>query len=116
MKSFKSLFAFLFPVRKKPRIFIDACSFDPHQRHLGEVVILLSSNEGDGIFDRVTQALRIAGQVIVVDQGSTDSTAYFASEAGAIVVLQEAGQPRDTGLQEAMNIARRTARSRHLAD
>jgi hypothetical protein len=116
MLSFRSIFAFMFPKRKKNQVFINACSFDPNQRREGEVVVLYSRNEGEGIFDRVTEALRIASQVIVVDQGSTDSTAYFASEAGAIVVLQKVGEPRHVGLREAMNIAIRSSRGSNIAD
>lgn len=88
MASLKSLFSVFSPRRRKPRLFIDACNFDPDQEGQGDALILYAKNEEDRIFARVSSALCTASRVIVVDQGSTDSTPYLAAEAGAIVVVQ----------------------------
>lgn len=89
MTSLKSIFSSFSPQRRKPHLFIDACSFDLDQESQGDVLTLYVKNEEDGIFARVSSALYTASRVIVVDQGSTDNTPYLAAEAGAIVVIQK---------------------------
>jgi hypothetical protein len=107
MKSFFSIFSKT-PVKKQaPRLYIDACSFDPEAQRRGEALILLTHNDAGHIYDRVSDALKSAAGVIVVDQNSSDGTAFFAAEAGAVVVLQENGQTREAALREAERLARR---------
>lgn len=107
MRSLKSLVSSLLPVQEKPRFYIDASTFNPEQPRVGETWILTAHNEVEGIYDRVCAALRSAASVIVIDQGSTDGTAVFAAEAGAVVVMQEPGQSEEVIIQEAVRLAKR---------
>lgn len=100
-----SLLSSLAPKKQRPRLYIDACHFDPDSARSGDTCILFARNEMDDIYERVTQALSQASAVVVIDQGSTDGTPYFAAEAGAIVIIQPAGQPRELALQEALQVA-----------
>jgi hypothetical protein len=106
MNSIFSLFSRSTTKKQTPRIYIDACTFDPDAQRSGEALILLAYNDADRIFERVSSALRTASAVVVVDQNSSDGTPFFAAEAGAVVVLQEQGQTREAALCEAERVAR----------
>lgn len=98
--------------KRKPRIYIDASRFDPYQaRNCREAVILVTCNEAETIFERVTQMLRTSASVVVVDQGSSDGTPYLAAEAGAVVLIQDPGMSPSEAMQEANRIARQFSQS-----
>lgn len=59
------------------------------------VVIIPAYNEARFIGSVVLQSLQFTSQVIVVDDGSTDSTAQIARCAGAVVVAHECNQGFD---------------------
>lgn len=109
--SLKSVLSTIARRREKPRLYVDACHFDPDKVRNGEAWILFARDEVESIYERVSTALRSAAAVIVIDQGSTDGTPYFAAEAGAVVVMQEAGQTRELALQKAIQTAGRMTKN-----
>lgn len=94
-----------FSTQQKPRLFVDASTYNPDLPRRGQAVILVAHNEARTIYERVCQA-RISSAVVVVDQGSTDGTSYYAAEAGAVVVLQEPGMSCEVVMQKAAQVAR----------
>lgn len=103
----KSLFSKMSPDQEKPKVFVDASAFNPDQPATGETVILTVHNRADEIHAQVTALLHSAAAVIVIDQNSTDNTPFRAAEAGAVVIRQAAGQPREAAMREALRLARR---------
>ncbi|RPJ36996.1 MAG: hypothetical protein EHM21_18545 [Chloroflexi bacterium] len=95
-----------FSTQQKPRLFVDASTYNPDLPHSGQAVILVAHNEARSIYERVCQAMLSSSGVVVVDQGSTDGTSYFAAEAGAVVVLQEPGMSCEVVMQKAAQVAR----------
>lgn len=107
MFSIKKFISGLMPGREKARVYVDSRSFDPCRPRRGESVVLFARNEAGSIYERVTGALRSAAGVVVIDENSSDGTSFFAAEAGAVVVMQAPGQPREASLAEALRLARR---------
>lgn len=104
----RSIFAALFPAKHRPRVYIDAASFDPDtaRPQTGRAVVIFAQDDEDIIAERVRAEKRSASGVVVLDQGSSDSTPHLAAEAGAVVVLQEPGKPKEEALQRALSIAK----------
>jgi hypothetical protein len=91
-----------------PRIFIDASTFNPENDcGLQQAILILACDQESTIYERVFQARKRSQGVVVLDQGSRDSTPYLAAQAGAIVVLQEPGQSSEAAMQKAMQVARK---------
>lgn len=118
MKSIVHLLQSIFtPARKEPRVYIDSATFDPYATsRQGSAVILTARNEAATIFQRVQSARCESAGVVVIDQGSTDGTAYRAAEAGAVVVLQEEGMSLDEAVRKAMSAGRHFAASFQLVE
>jgi hypothetical protein len=96
--------------KHRPRIFIDSASFDPKiNREASCTAILTACNEAEGIFNRVRLAQGQYSSVIVIDQGSTDGTPFFAAEAGAVVILVEPNRSFAQAVSEATRQAHRSA-------
>jgi hypothetical protein len=105
---FRTIFSAMTPTSRKPRIYLDASSFDPEKAHKnGRAVLIITHNQENMIFERVQEELKCASGVVVLDQCSEDATPHLAAQAGAIVVLQEPGQTEEKALEMAMNVARR---------
>jgi hypothetical protein len=104
---FHRFVSLLKPAPSRPsRIFIDASTFDPDKDCAGgDAVLILACNEEATIYERVFRAMKRSPGVVVLDQGSSDSTPYLAAQAGAVVVLQEPGQSHEAALQKAMQVA-----------
>ena len=104
---FRWFVSLLRPAPTRPqRIFIDAATFNVDKDcGGGDAVLILACNEEATIYERVFRAMKRSPGVVVLDQGSSDFTPYLAAQAGAIVVLQEPGQPSETAMQKAMQLA-----------
>jgi glycosyltransferase involved in cell wall biosynthesis len=72
---------------------------------VGIIVVIPTLNEADEIADAVAAVCGGAGQVIVVDGGSTDGTVAVARAAGARVVVAP-GANRATALNTGAALAR----------
>src|SRR5439155_20951890 len=74
------------------------------------VIAVPAYNEERFIGSVVIQALRYTPDVVVIDDGSRDATAYIAEQAGALVLRHTANQ----GKSEAVNTALMWARERDV--
>ena len=74
--------------------------------HPALVVIIPAYNESRFIGSIILQARRFANQVIVIDDGSTDDTAWIARSAGASVVCHESNQGKGAALNTGFHAAR----------
>jgi glycosyltransferase involved in cell wall biosynthesis len=88
----------------------EGIGLEPRESGPGDIVAVIPAfNEERFIGSVVLKARRYASTVIVVDDGSTDATAWIAEAAGAKVVRHERnrgkGAALDTGFQAAAEIA-----------
>jgi glycosyltransferase involved in cell wall biosynthesis len=74
------------------------------------VIAVPAYNEERFIGSVVIQSLRYASDVVVIDDGSRDATAYIAEQAGAYVLRHTVNK----GKSEAVNTALLWARARHV--
>lgn len=79
------------------------------QRLPDVVAVIPAYNEERFIASVVLSALQHAGRVIVVDDGSTDLTAFVAESAGAQVLRQQGNQGRESALAAGVQEALRTS-------
>ncbi|MFH0779338.1 MAG: glycosyltransferase family 2 protein [Parcubacteria group bacterium] len=70
-----------------------------------KVALIAAFNEEQTINSVVRDALRYVDNVIVIDDGSTDSTAELVRQAGAVVLNQEVNQGYDRALQRGFEYA-----------
>lgn len=70
-----------------------------------EVVIIPAYNEGKTIFEVITKTKKFAQNIIVVDDGSRDSTAAEAVRAGAVVVKHKVNLGKGAALKTGCDYA-----------
>ncbi|MCW1966963.1 MAG: glycosyltransferase family 2 protein [Anaerolineae bacterium] len=70
------------------------------------VVVIPAFNEARFIGSVVIQSLRFTPQVLVIDDGSQDDTAYIAEQAGAMVIRHERNGGKSKAVNTALNWAR----------
>lgn len=88
-------------------------SGDPCRPELGVVAIVPALNEQLTVGTTVAALLRAgAGLVIVVDDGSTDSTAQAATDAGAVVVRRGRTGGKGAAIADGLSLARERTRAR----
>jgi hypothetical protein len=91
---------------RKPRLYIDAASFDPQKVHKNDQAVILVVQNAEGAISKwIEEKLSNASAVVVLDIGSSDATPYLAAEAGAVVILQEKGVSEEDSLCLAIDLA-----------
>lgn len=70
------------------------------------LVVIPAYNEAATIGSVVLEARTVAGEVLVIDDGSTDATAELAEAAGARVVRHEANRGKGKAIENAFEYAR----------
>lgn len=70
------------------------------------VVVIPAYNEARFIGSVVIQSLRFTPQVLVIDDGSRDDTAYIAAQAGAMVIRHEQNGGKSKAVNTALTWAR----------